>query len=105
MYIGKILRLIRTNKGIRQGEMATILGISQNFLSLVESNKKNLSPDKIEEISKKLNISKEALLISASNTPSELTEEQANKFKTIQRNLLSMILLESHTSKDAHETA
>ena len=40
MNIGQVLRKIRVNKNNSQKEMAAKLGISQNYLSLIESNKK-----------------------------------------------------------------
>ena len=75
MKIGNILKLIRTNKSITQKEMAEKLKISQNYLSLIESNKKNPSNDKIAEFAKLFNISKEALFFVSSEVPTEFSLE------------------------------
>ena len=47
MKLGHVLKLIRTNWGMTQKDMADTLGISQNYLSLIESDKKTPSPEKI----------------------------------------------------------
>ncbi len=36
MQIGKVIKLIRINSGIKQGELAKDLGITQSYLSLLE---------------------------------------------------------------------
>ncbi len=39
MNIGKGIKFVRVASGLRQGELANQLGISQNYLSLLENNK------------------------------------------------------------------
>lgn len=94
MKIGHILKLIRTNKGITQKEMADILDISQNYLSLIESEKKEPSGDKLAEFARKLRISKEALLFVASNVPEELSAKDRKDFQRLQQNIASLLLFE-----------
>ncbi len=94
MNIGQVLRLIRVNKNNSQKEMAEKLGISQNYLSLIESNKKEPSHDKITEIANKLKISKEALLLAASDVPDELNENDKKAFQRLQKNIVSLLIFE-----------
>lgn len=94
MKTGHILRLIRANNGFSQKEMAECLGISQNYLSLIESEKKQPSIDKIAEFAKNLNISKEALLFVSSDTPEELSTKDKRDFQRLQQNIVSLLLFE-----------
>jgi len=52
MDTGKIIRRIRADKGIRQGKMAEELGITQNYLSLLENNKHTPSLALLQKIAK-----------------------------------------------------
>ncbi len=50
------LKKIRKRKRLTQGQFAIIIGVSQNYLSEIENNKKCPSLKKLEEIATKLNI-------------------------------------------------
>jgi transcriptional regulator with XRE-family HTH domain len=50
--IGKGIKFVRVASGIRQGEMAKRLNISQNYLSLLENNKAEPSVALLRRISK-----------------------------------------------------
>lgn len=92
MNIGYILKLIRTSKGMSQKEMADFLGISQNYLSLIESKKKFPSPEKTIDFSKSLGVSEHALLFASSGIPEELSAEDKRQFGKLQRNILTLLL-------------
>ncbi|MBN1843875.1 MAG: helix-turn-helix transcriptional regulator [Deltaproteobacteria bacterium] len=92
MKIGYVLKLVRTVKGMSQGEMAELLGISQNYLSLIESNKKGPSADKIKEFADALKVSEHALVFAASEVPTELSSEDKKQFRKLQQNILSLLL-------------
>ncbi|MGD1042416.1 MAG: helix-turn-helix transcriptional regulator [Sedimentisphaerales bacterium] len=51
MSIGKGIKFVRAASGLRQGEMAKRLKISQNYLSLIENNKAEPSLTLIKKIS------------------------------------------------------
>lgn len=51
MSIGKGVKFVRVASGLRQGEMAKQLEISQNYLSLIENNKAEPSITLIRKIS------------------------------------------------------
>lgn len=86
--------MMRTINNLTQNEMADKLGISSNYLSLIESHNKVPSAKKIALFAKSLNISKEALTFIASEVPNELGEEDKKKFNKLQNNILSLLLFE-----------
>jgi transcriptional regulator with XRE-family HTH domain len=94
MNTGYVLKLIRTSKGMSQKEMADFLGISQNYLSLIESNKKSPSPEKIADFAKTLNVSEYALIFASSGVPEELSAEDKKQFRKLQQNILTLLLFE-----------
>ena len=94
MSLGHLLKLVRTNRNTNQKEMANLLGISQNYLSLIESEKKKPSAEIISEIAKNLKISSDALLFAAAEVPVELGAKDRNDFKRLQNNIISLLLFE-----------
>lgn len=51
MDVGKGIKFVRVASGLKQGEMAGRLGISQNYLSLLENNKAEPSMSLLKKIS------------------------------------------------------
>jgi XRE family transcriptional regulator, regulator of sulfur utilization len=96
MKVGEIIKLIRTKRRISQKKMAEQFGISQNYLSLIETDKKRPSIETINIFAEKLGISKEALLFVTSDIPSELEEDSKKDFKKLQDNILYLILFDSN---------
>jgi len=90
--VGTLLKMIRAKKNLSQGELADFLGITQNFLSQVENDKKTMSLTKIEDISKKLGFSKEIFMIACSDIPSELNEKEKVDFEKMQHHMIKYIL-------------
>lgn len=94
MNLGHLLKLIRTYKGINQKQMADLLGISQNYLSLIEGNKKQPSSECVFNIAKNLNISSDALVFAASDVPNELSSKDQKDYRRLQNNITSLLLFE-----------
>jgi transcriptional regulator with XRE-family HTH domain len=94
MSLGHVLKLVRINKGFNQKQMAELLGISQNYLSLIESGKKQPTTDRISELAKNLNISSDALVFAASDVPQELNTKDKKDFERLQKNIISLLLFE-----------
>lgn len=70
-----LIKEIREERGVTQKELAELTGISQNYLSCIENNKKrNVNFEIILRISKALNIGIERIYITTSDIP-ELKEE------------------------------
>ena len=94
MKIGNVLRLLRTSNGSTQSEMAKLLGISQNYLSLIEQNKKFPSNESIKSFASSLKISEDALKFIGSDVPAELNEKDSNDFQRLQQNILSLLIFQ-----------
>jgi len=95
MKLGQILKLIRTKRNISQKEMADILGISQNYLSLIEGNKKEPSTEKICDFAASLGMSKDALIFASTNIPYELNHDEQAAFLKLQSNLLKLLVFDA----------
>lgn len=50
MNIGRGVKIVRTNKGFNQKQFCEKVGITQSYLSLIESNKKTPSTEVLERI-------------------------------------------------------
>lgn len=51
-----LLRLLRESLGKNQEEVATKVGITTNYLSLIENNKKNPSPELVKLLAKEYKV-------------------------------------------------
>ncbi|SPD74274.1 putative transcriptional regulator [uncultured Desulfobacterium sp.] len=94
MTLGRLIKLVRTHRNKNQNEMAELLGISQNYLSLVESEKKQPSAELISKFAERLEISHDALIFAASDIPAELDADGRKDYKRLQNNILSLLLFE-----------
>ena len=64
--IGRSIKFVRVAAGIRQGEMAKRLEISQNYLSLLENNKTEPSLSLLKKMSARFNVPVSFLLLESS---------------------------------------
>lgn len=95
MKIGNVLKLLRTSRGLSQGEMSKLFGISQNYLSLIEQNKKIPSIEAITGFASALRISKDALIFVGTEIPDELNGKDVEDFQRLQQNILSLLLFQT----------
>jgi transcriptional regulator with XRE-family HTH domain len=65
--IGRSIKFVRVAAGIKQGEMAKRLDISQNYLSLLENNKAEPSLSLLRRISSEFRVPVSFLLLEASH--------------------------------------
>ena len=91
MKIGNVLKLLRASKGLTQNQMSKQLSISQNYLSLIEQDKKMPSIDAITSFASSLSISKHALIFVSSKVPKDLKGMDIEHLLKLQQNLLSLI--------------
>lgn len=54
--IGRTLKKLRAAAGIRQGEFASRVGITQSYLSAVEADKKTPSQELVEKMARELGL-------------------------------------------------
>lgn len=94
MNIGTLIKTIRTSRGVSQKDFSVEVGISTNFLCLVEKGKRNLSEDKIEKISASLGVSKEALEFICTDVPKELDGESSKKYRELQNNIAALLIFQ-----------
>lgn len=72
MNLGNAIKLVRVQRGINQGELARLAGMSVSYLSLIERSKREPTMSTIERIAKGLNIPLTVLLFLAS--PDEMRQ-------------------------------
>ena len=89
MKIGNVLKLLRTSIGSTQNQMADMFGISQNYLSLIEQNKRIPSNDSIKAFASSLRVSEDALKLIGSEAPAELDDKDSKDYLRLQQNILS----------------
>jgi len=87
MKIGKTLKLIRILKGLKQKDLADKLGISPNYLSCVENDKREPSLSFIKLVSKELDVPVGFLFLDNIDE-STMSEEQKSIYNKI-KNLLT----------------
>ncbi len=85
MDIGKGIKFVRVAAGLRQGEMAKKLDISQNYLSLLENNKAEPSMGLIKKISELFGVPVSYILWEESMPEVGATEEITEKYSRIRR--------------------
>ena len=83
MNIGKGIRFVRIASGIRQGEMARRLNISQNYLSLLENNKAEPSMALVKKISETFGVPPSFLFWEDAMPLEGETPEVTEKYKRI----------------------
>jgi transcriptional regulator with XRE-family HTH domain len=67
MHIGERIRKIRRLKDLSQEYLATKLGVSQNYIQKIESNKVNLTLLKVEQLADALEVEMSELIPSTKN--------------------------------------
>jgi len=92
--LGHLIKLIRAHKGLNQNRMAELLGISQNYLSLIESKKKQPSYELVNHMASVLKISSDALVFATSDIPVEFSPNDKNNYKRLQDNITKLLLFE-----------
>lgn len=109
MNIGKGIRFVRVASGLRQGEIARRLGISQNYLSLLENNKAEPSMALLKKMSQVFGIPASFLLWEEAASFEGETPEIAEKYERI-RNLSHELqklriarAIEGHGSQEDHD--
>lgn len=56
LNIGPAIKWIRNTKGWTQAELASLLGVSVNFISQVENGRRGLAESKVEELARQMGI-------------------------------------------------
>ena len=83
MNVGKIIKLFRISLGIKQRDLASRIGVTPNYLSLVESNKREPSLTILKSISNQMNIPISLLFLEGPDHYSNLPDEQKGVYNEI----------------------
>jgi transcriptional regulator with XRE-family HTH domain len=83
--IGRSIKFVRVAAGLRQGEMAERLDISQNYLSLLENNKSEPSLSLLRKISSEFHVPLSFLLLEGSVEFDSDEPELADLLKEVQK--------------------
>lgn len=90
MTLGRAIKLFRVNSGLKQKELAHELGVSANYLSLVENDKREPSISFLKDLAKTINVPVGVLLLDVGTDTSYLTEEENSIFFRIQELVLEI---------------
>lgn len=100
MELGKLLKTIRIYLDLTQQDLSEKFGISSNYLSLLESNKRKPSDELISKIAGQFNISKDALDFLCTEIPPELNEQHAEKYQELQNNIVTLLIFQLQREYD-----
>lgn len=88
--IGRSIKFVRVAAGLRQGEMAKRLGISQNYLSLLENNKSEPSLSLLRKIASEFHVPVSFLLLEGSVDFDSDEPEVAELLKEVHKLILQL---------------
>ena len=89
--IGEAIRIIRVFNGMTQQELAGSLGISESYLSQIESGKRNPTLDTIATISKEFKIPVSSLMFFSEQIGSEKSPKDREKRRAFGRRLIEFL--------------
>lgn len=91
MNFAKALKIIRSVKNLEQQQLASALEVDSSYISLIESGKRSPSDNLINDISKKLGIPKNLLILLASDEK-DLNNIRPSEASEIGKQLLQLLL-------------
>jgi len=91
MKYGEVIKDVRVKKGFTQEEFVTKLNISQAYLSLIESNKKDPTPKLLQSISELTEIPLYYFMFKALEVKKDVKKEKRKNYKDFEPVLSSMI--------------
>jgi XRE family transcriptional regulator, regulator of sulfur utilization len=90
MDLGTSIKNIRKQKGYSQGELANKAGITQTYLSQVESNKKQPNLSTLEAISKQLGVPL-PIIFFLSLTKEDIPQSKQKAFEIVSPSIKSLV--------------
>lgn len=94
MDIGILIKSLRNSLGWQQNYLAEKLGITTNYLSLIENGKRIPSKEVIERFAKEAGVSVDALEFLSTDIPDELDKKNAELYKKLQENVAGLLLFQ-----------
>jgi len=83
MNIGNAIKLIRTARKTRQGDLAAAIGVSQNYLSMLEAGKRNPSLAVLKKIADHLNVPAGLFLLWGEGAGKKLRKSQLKQLREL----------------------
>lgn len=90
--LGRVVRALRTVRGISQEEMHKHVKMSSAYISLIESDRREPSIKKLKNLAKFFGISTNALLFLGSSVPEELVADDRKKYLDLQKKFINETL-------------
>lgn len=83
LNLGKRIKLLRINAGIKQGQLADRLGVSANYISLLENGKKEPSLQFMKKLSNTLKVPLDLFFLPAGDDTPFFANGQAAKYRKL----------------------
>lgn len=97
MSLGKTIKLLRIGAGLKQKELAQELGVTANYLSLIETNKREPSITLVKDLASVLNVPVSVIFFDIEEEYDNLTPEQRLIFLEIKDLILKITRYDAHT--------
>jgi len=98
MSIGISIRMARVSVGVRQRVLAESVGVSSNYMSLLENDKRMPSIALLERIEKAVSLRPGTLMGGTSDDQGTAFDMMASLVRTVDLNKEKIVELESHVS-------
>ena len=82
MALGAEIKSLRRTRGIRQTELAKVVGVTQGYMSQIETKRSEPGPELIKRLSEALGIPPSALLL-LSVEEEDLPKEKSDLYKRL----------------------
>jgi|HubBroStandDraft_4_1064222.scaffolds.fasta_scaffold30550_1 transcriptional regulator with XRE-family HTH domain len=83
MTLGNAIKLIRTARNVRQGELALRLNVSPNYLSMLEADRRVPSITFLRKIASKLQVPAGLFLLWAEGASPNLSKKQVDQVREL----------------------
>lgn len=83
MTVGEIIKNLRDKRSVSQKHLAKSVGITQGYLSLVESGQRDATVELIKKIADALEIPQQLLFVLSCDPPTNLKQKTKNHFKRV----------------------
>jgi len=90
MNLGPTIKFLRTSRGLKQSELATALEVSENYVSLIERERREPSLDFLNRLSKYLDVP--IGLFFAGSASAEIAGGRDVRLAEIERQLHSLLV-------------
>ena len=90
MDLGNVIKNIRKQKGLTQSEFASLCGITQTYLSQIETNSKEPNLSTLKSIGEKLNVPL-PILFFLSMTENDIQPNKRKAFQIVSPSVKSLV--------------